>query len=84
MTGTQLFSTFCTQSTPDSSVAEHYGYRNSTCLFSKEGAKTVSNGHCIQKDIRLQASTMQCVSIPVPPGLLSNDRQRHYSVNKHV
>jgi hypothetical protein len=26
---------FCVQSTPDSSVAEHYGLRNTTCLYSE-------------------------------------------------
>jgi hypothetical protein len=29
---------FRTQSTPESSVAEHYGLRNTTCLYSKDVA----------------------------------------------
>jgi hypothetical protein len=33
---------FRTQSTPDFSVAEHYGLRNTTCLYSKDVASEIA------------------------------------------
>jgi hypothetical protein len=35
---------FCTQSTPDFSVAEHYGLRNTMCLYSKDVASGSHSG----------------------------------------
>jgi hypothetical protein len=46
MTGTALFSTLRTQSTPDFSVAEDYGLRNTTCLYSKDVASGYSDQNC--------------------------------------
>jgi hypothetical protein len=45
MTGTTLFSTFCTHSTPNFSVAEElYDLRNTTCLYSKDVASDLYRG----------------------------------------
>jgi hypothetical protein len=36
-----FFTTSRTQSTPDFSVAEHYGLQNTTCLYSKDVASGI-------------------------------------------
>jgi hypothetical protein len=47
-----------TQSTPDFSVAEHYGLRNTTCLYSKDVASVDEDNEC--SDCR--------PFLPPPPG----------------
>jgi hypothetical protein len=51
---------FCTRSTPDFSVAEHYGLRNTTCLYSEDVA---SGLQCTVYTVHIEANESSLLNL---------------------